>query len=400
MSGFSYSSGGSAEFNNAFGAALDRYASEVRKALVRKGAGDALAGLVLCGGYGRGEGAVCRRPVPGRTGEFIETAYNDIDILPVARSGGVPALAGALADCERSRLDFEERWSADLDIGRPVEAEALRRLPASLMWIEVARGHRVMEGPEDLFLGAISFDPDAPVPVQEAARLLLNRGTGLLMAAMKACGEPPSSYDTGDPDFIRRNWMKSRLAIGDALAIAAGCHVTPVSGKLESFVSGRAGIRGVLSRAFAGGVEHGGADSKTALEACLTAAEEDYAAGIRFKLSPDSFPSEPTIRELEREASLWLTVFVATESARTGLSFPDSGSYSAWTGLREPAEHSGVRALARNLAHNLRGRRLSALYPRERLYRTLPLLISMTARGDTVPKELAEPFLETWKRFN
>ena len=400
MSGFVYASGGSAEFNETFGKALEGYAAEVRKALVRRGSRNALAGLVLCGGYGRGEGAVCRRPVPGRPGEILETAYNDVDILPVAKAAGIQALAEALADCESLRRDFEERWHADLDIGRPVEAHALSRFPASLMWIEVARGHRVLEGPEDLFLGAVSFDPDAPVPVSEAARLLLNRGTGLLMAAMKARGNPPAAYDTGDPDFIRRNWMKSRLAIGDALAIAAGCHVTPISGKLGSFVAGRAGILGLLYRAFPAGIADEGSGPGSTIQTCIAEAEDDYRVGVGFKLSPDAFPSDPSLADLEREAALWLRVFVATESARTGLPFRDSGDYCAWKGLREPAEHRGLRALVRNFAHNLRNRRLSPLYPREGLYRRLPLLLAMTARGESVPENLAEPFLETWKRFN
>lgn len=363
-----YAASGSAAFNRDFGKALSEYAASIKSR-----AGDALAGLVLCGGYGRGEGAVARRPSPDDPNVIVETGYNDVDILPVAESGGIPRLTEALASCEEERKQFELRWQVDLDIGRPLERGALATLPASLMWIEVARGHLVLEGKKDLFSSSISFSPDVPVPPVEAARLLVNRGTGLLIAARKAAGQPPSAYDCSDPDFVRRNWMKCRLALGDAACIAAGCHVTPVEDKAEAFVRAKPKLVILLSRA------PGRRDSSG--KELFAELEREYRAGIAFKLDPDSQPDIPAPALLATQAALWLDLFLATESARGGRTFSGVVEYALWNGVREVAENSGMRNLARNLVKNLARRKFSFRYPREELYRRLPLLLEPQARS-------------------
>ena len=70
-----------------------------------------------------------------------------------------------------------------------------------------------------------------PLPAIEGARLLLNRGAGLLWAMRVVQGHesPP------DVDFVRRNYWKCALALGDALLIAHQRYSTPYSGRDEAF---------------------------------------------------------------------------------------------------------------------------------------------------------------------
>src|SRR6185436_123023 len=56
------------------------------------------------------------------------------------------------------------------------------------------------------------------IPPAEATRLLMNRGTGLLLAEQRLS----SGLDSTDADFVGRNIAKAQLALGDAVLTSFG----------------------------------------------------------------------------------------------------------------------------------------------------------------------------------
>lgn len=169
-----------------------------------------LAGVVLGGGYGRGEGGLRRTPEGDRL-------YNDLDFFVFAR--GASRSEAARIDRELRRLaELREKDSeAALDFGPVKNLSALRHVAATLMFQELRRGWRPVWGDVD----PAEFIPELraeELPFSEAARLLLNRGMGLIFAGeYLAAGK-------NDPDFILRNIHKAALGAGDALLLAAGLY--------------------------------------------------------------------------------------------------------------------------------------------------------------------------------
>ena len=364
---------GSVAFNERFGKALEGVAAALKLA-----SGDALAGMVLCGGYGRGEGAVISDP-DGR-----EYAWNDVDLLPVARPGRLPALQEALKGARQLKEAFSAEFRADLDIGRPIDEAGIGKLKPVLLWLETARGHRVIGGEADLFSQSLCFDPMlSPGPV-EGEKLLLNRGAGLLMAFAKACGCSVVAYDCSDPGFARRNAAKARLALGDALLMAVGFYETSVPAKKAALSRTERAIRKLL-----------GGQASSFPDFALT-----YASGIAFKTDPGGHAEEPSREELARLARLWLTCFGATESVRTGSPWPGPAAFARRTSPVEASEHRGARALARNAVHNLRRGRSGLRYPREELFSELPLLLETVSRNELPDSGRLEYFIGLWIRYN
>ena len=103
--------------------------------------------------------------------------------------------------------------------------------------------------------------------------------------------------------------------------------------------------------------------------------------------------------DIKAIAKQWGAVFLNVESVRTGRSWSSLDQYVAWPGIREKDQHT-IRLLPRNVARNLQFRRLSFRYPREALYRELPVLMGLTGKDDTNWPQKTENFLRVWDRFN
>ena len=183
----------------------------------------ALRAVVLGGGYGRGEGGVLRT-------EKGDGLYNDLDFFVFA-SGAGRAL--------RARIDGALRelagpWAAKLgvavDFGPVKNCEALKKVASTLMFQELLRGWKPVWGAPELEKWIPAVGP-RELPFSEAARLLLNRGMGLVFA-----GEYLRKGDP-DADFIVRNMNKALLGAGDALLIAAGEYRWRGEERLEHFGS-------------------------------------------------------------------------------------------------------------------------------------------------------------------
>ncbi len=169
-----------------------------------------LSAVVLGGGYGRGEGGVLHT----QQGDCL---YNDLDFFVFADGA---SRRDALA-IQNGLKGVSERWEKQLGIAvdfSPVKnVRALCRVSQTLMYQELLRGWKPVWGALDIGKWIPALQPDE-LPFSEAARLLLNRGMGLMFAAERLSEETP------DADFVMRNMNKAVLGCGDALLLAAGCY--------------------------------------------------------------------------------------------------------------------------------------------------------------------------------
>lgn len=345
---------GTTSFNQWLTLVLEELSATMHRAL-----GANLVGLALGGGYGRGEGAVVR--LAG-----VERPYNDIDLTLIVRRPWVPG--GIVAQLRRR---FTQRLGVEVDISRPHTVAAVTRWRPCLMWFDLLHGHRMLAGPADLLARHAPTAVGATVPPIEATRLLLNRGAGLLMALRQLIGHDPIS----DPDFIRRNYYKCALALGDAVLIAHGRY-------------------------------HAGRDRCVQQLRWLAAhdsavnvldVETPYRTAVRFKRAPDAFPQNtPGTDALWTLVDAWRRVWLHAESVRTGTPWLQIDHYVRWCGLREPERHGLARRVLYMGAHLLRGVP-STTHPREQLYRRLPLLLDRTAVNHPTWAPQGARFLRDWE---
>lgn len=246
-----------------------------------------LRALALVGGFGRGEGGMLV-PADGRPAPF-----NDYDLVIVADGpfNETPLRAAAPALARELGVDF-------VDFG-VVQAGALSTAPPTIFWYEVREGHRVLHGPENALAALPRVDP-ARLPLEEATRLLVNRGLALLWARLHLddalAPAPPLTPERRR--FTVNAIHKAVLAAGDAALIrAAAYHLS---------YRERARRLGGVPLPFAGD------DAARFLAA--------HAAATRFKLHPEvgGEPVEELAAWWERIRDWHERVFRWTEEARLG----------------------------------------------------------------------------------
>ena len=167
-----------------------------------------LQGVVLGGGYGRGEGGVRRSEPEGES-----ALSNDLDFFAVTEertaAAEIAAIGAALEPVSR-------RWTDRLGIDVDFTVRTpwrLRHDQTRVMIQELIHGYFDVAGKKgaEMFRG-IENRPPSAFPWSEAVRLLVNRGVGLLLAAERRSTD----------DFVLRNINKCILGAGDALLIARG----------------------------------------------------------------------------------------------------------------------------------------------------------------------------------
>ena len=177
-----------------------------------------LAGVVLGGGYGRGEGGArgelkvesSKLKVESSKSDVACRLSNDLDFFAITRDGTTDADAAAVA---KALEPLSRRWSEKLGIDVDFTGRTpwrLRHDQERLMVQELIHGYVdvVGEKGEVLFAGIERREP-SDLPWMEAARLLMNRGMGLLFARVEK-----------NVDFTNRNINKCILGAGDARLIA------------------------------------------------------------------------------------------------------------------------------------------------------------------------------------
>lgn len=358
-----YASHASPEFNLRMEDVLQRIAADTEKVL-----GDNLIALILGGGYGRGEGGVV--VVDG-----VEHPYNDLDMTFIIKNKGAIDWKGIHGVSHK----FEQEIHIDVDFSRPLTLQDVRNFPNWLMWYDLLNGHIVMSGDQNILYDNAPDSLRQPPPPIEASRLVLNRGAGLLWALRVIRGEPDIvGMPKPDKDFIRRNYYKCGLAMGDGLLIAHRCFTTAYRGRDK-----------LLNKL----IEE--SDSFASL-----GMKDLYEAALEFKFTPDSKAGESFSEgQLVNLAEMWGSVFLYIERKRTGMTFSSMDEYTEWRGLREPEQHTADKLL-RNVVRSFQHKSLTWKYPREALYRQLPHLLGLTKKSVSDRSGESEKFMKVWNRFN
>jgi hypothetical protein len=346
-------------------AALEQHLAHVC-GQVRDGVGalvpaDQLDGLLLGGGYGRGEGGVLRAAAG-------DQPYNDLEFYVFLRGNAV------LAERKfRQPLhELGERLSpaAGLEVEfKVLTLDKLRRSRPQMFYYDLILGHRWLIGDDDLLAGCDHHRDAARLPLSEATRLLMNRASGLLFSAARL---RRADFNAADADFVGRNLAKAQLAFGDVLLTVHG----------QYHWSCRERHRRLLALA---------ADFPAD---ALAAIRADHAAGVEFKLHPiRSGETVDALRVrhaelLERGRQLWLWL----ENRRLGTDFRRARDYAF-----SPVDKCPETPAWRNWLINLRTFRAGTLfaararrYPRQRLFHALCLLLWETApeRDEAVRRRL------------
>ena len=186
----------------------------IRAALAASPESSAIRAVVLGGGYGRGEGGATQDGMP----------YNDMDFFVVLNgkkpSPGLRALLDGLSSEWRGKL------AIDIDFCCVKSLKTLYKDADTLMIQELFAGCRIVFGDEHIFDNA-PRRPFTGLPWTEAARLLLNRGAGLLFARQRAS-------DPAEADFVRRNIHKAALGCGDAILVVHHDYRTSGTERMEA----------------------------------------------------------------------------------------------------------------------------------------------------------------------
>ncbi|MBF0545264.1 MAG: hypothetical protein HQM08_12570 [Candidatus Riflebacteria bacterium] len=354
-----FASHSSASFDQWLGNILKELANDVQKALREN-----LIALILGGGYGRGEGGVLIE-------NWLEKPYNDLDLTLIVRNPSIVSQE----NLNLIKLNYEGKLGIHVDFSRPLTPAQIRAWPNILMWHDLYQGHQVLSGKNDILSLLAPKRIYSSLPLIEATRLLLNRGTGLLWALriLRGCEKTP------DPDFIRRNYFKCALALGDSLLITFGRYKVPYSG------------RDLLFQKLSSENQKVG----------FLALDSLYKEALCFKFRPNSTSLNPsTENDILDIVQKWKQVFLLVENERTRRKWIDLDTYCRWSGLREPSlslPHLWIKNFVLNRRLNL----WSWRYPRELLYPLLPQLLKPKEEISLVSwKESSQFFLSVWNNFN
>ncbi|MDD3153853.1 MAG: hypothetical protein PHS41_03225 [Victivallaceae bacterium] len=166
--------------------------------------------VVLGGGYGRGAGGL-QKDVPDRIG-----LCNDLDFFVFTNTVDPATLHTINTKLEAIAAASRARLAVDVDFAPARKLKKESEFVRSLMFWELLAGHEVIFGSEAVF--APFAAPDfGSVPMAEAERLLLNRGTGLLLAWKRR--QSKQTPDAADLEYIARNIHKAVLGALDARLI-------------------------------------------------------------------------------------------------------------------------------------------------------------------------------------
>lgn len=171
--------------------------------------GNQIAAVILGGGYGRGEGGVHRNS----KGEM--SLHNDYDMFVITDNVSYSARQKINRELKEISEKLTARIGIDVDFSPVKNRSELATLPFTMMWQELKCGHKVIYGSEDILDDIAALDLNH-MPAEEAAKLMLNRGVGLLLSRQKLEDGCPEEEDL---HFVKRNIWKAVMACGDVFMI-------------------------------------------------------------------------------------------------------------------------------------------------------------------------------------
>lgn len=248
---------------------------------------DQLAAIVLCGGYGRGEGGVQRK-------NSQEYPFDDYDLLVVFKSLKPADKNQINLSLARLAAEISEKTAVPVDLAPACDLQTLSQAPLTLFWYLLRHSHRVLWGQVDLLQILPEFQVDQ-LSADEGFKLLLNRGIELWLAIEAGIPLVDPWKDPRWPNLLLA-LHNAIIALGDALLLFRGCY--------HPFYEERISIlKSLLQQA------------QDLPEAHLLAYL--YPEAIQYKLSPSEYrnlPVELVIGKLEVVRKLYqehLLVFLA-----------------------------------------------------------------------------------------
>ena len=187
-------------------ALIDRHLDVINRGVLSIVGKDELEAVILCGGYGRGEGGVFI------DSQGSEALYNDYDMFVIIKPMRQPRKAFYQNELKKLGHSLGKEFGIEVDFGPLKTIDQMRSAPYTLFNYELRYGHIVTYGRQDILSVMPEWEGDS-IPVMEAAKLLLNRGVGLFLSRQKLANEPDSDAAN---EFVTRNIYKAVMAIGDA----------------------------------------------------------------------------------------------------------------------------------------------------------------------------------------
>ncbi len=344
---------------------IDADLARVATALAATPEAPLFRGLVLLGGYGRGEGTPLIR-------DGAQQPFNDYDLIVVSQ----PLTRARRAQVQTCLRQLEERLTRDL--GLPVDlclypANHLPGAEFSLLNYELKHGHRVVWG-DPACLAALPTYPHNAVPLSEGTRLLLNRGKLLLDLRRRHRRTPIPNLSPAEREQTVKFIFKAWLAFGDCALLLGRRYPILYSEKKQ-----------LLNETDLAGF------------ADAPAIVRDYRRAIDFKEWGDArvFDAFDLETELARTFAIFRAFFFWYESGRLGAPVSDTDTYAKQL-LRAGREGCLGKALALNLVL-FKARCLTgpwpwlAAHPRLRLYAALPGLVATDAPAPAAARLLCLP---------
>ena len=341
----------------------------IREILRRVGEDNCVA-ILLIGSFGRGEGGVKRR---GDSWGIV----NDIE-LDVIQHVPEPARLQDLGQQLAQRFGI---YSVDIGVK---SVKQLESMDYTMLAYDYKYGSQVVYGDVSVLSVMRDYDP-AEMPVWEGARLLLNRGGGLIMHFTLPRYLIQNQLSEEVHQVLKNQLVKTAVALGDALIVCQHCYHHSYKVRWDIFKELAGNMDSLLTE-----------DSIALINQCY---EE--------KLYPSSYEFENLFARYSRLLRAYNPMFIDVMSIYFGSTLADLNAY--WQKMVDSSQKvsynkpSILRNTLRVLKRAVRARRLPskdewkrrAAIPDKVVYAAIPLVLNS---APFLMKENPE-YLETAERL-
>lgn len=371
--------------NQEFEDSIEKWMQLIANRAINVAGENNIAAIILGGGYGRGEGGVIR------CNDGTVRLYNDFDFFVITENVSFFSRRRINASLKALGVELSKQVGIDVDFSPVKNRAELPRLGFTMMWQELKAGHHMIRGNKNILDLVPDFDLNN-LPLEELAKLMLNRGTGLILAEDRL---RHGNLSHEDIDFVTRNIWKAVMACGDSFLALNHDFSSSYRQRAELMKSYKAQPQ--ISDFF-----------------------ELYQASIDFKLRPVLPVAEDLPVMLLQAKGFFHRFYLKVFNACLGtenLDFPEVQQRLYETPLFPG--NAGCSAAFKNFLLNIlvvdRGRidyKWSLIYPRSRLFVIFPdfFLDSLNKSkyicvlpglcGKSTQADCLKSYLKLWNRFN